>query len=229
MNVLKCHRSQRMGLRRDLRYSDIYCEYYCLQIVHWCKVSFIPSLCHHLSFLPSILNAPSPTTTWKHQSIPCCIDYCTLGLWMDSHHSSHMHRHRIVCQHQSIFQFHNIERRGKKNKRRGRDKNTEGIKDGFQHIFTLICEKLYSLLVASESSSLLSWLPRSISCLLKCINMTHVKGLKVEGTWILWGLEFIQWMGIKGAAASIMEVIVNEVSDCDKNCRLTPISCKKIT
>ena len=64
----------------------------------------LPSLCHHLSLLPSLppslllsflpsflpsflkFNLPlhlpyiSPLAIWKHQSILCCIDYCTLPL-----------------------------------------------------------------------------------------------------------------------------------------------------
>lgn len=132
MNVLKCQCSQQMGLRRDFRYFDIYRDCHSPEKVLWGTIcpfypvqpnppflplpsalpSFLPSFLPSLkSISPSIFPTPPTHFVWKHQSILCCIDYCTLALsrWTALIH----HTHGAVCQqHQSIFHFHNRERRG---------------------------------------------------------------------------------------------------------------------
>lgn len=132
MNVLKCQCSQQMGLWRGLQVfwhlprtpeSREGTLRYNLSLLSCPTKSTLPSITICPPFLPSFLPSlksispsifptPPPThSVWKHQSILCCIDYCTLALsrWTALIH----HTHGAVCQqNQSIFHFHNTERRG---------------------------------------------------------------------------------------------------------------------
>lgn len=134
MNFLKCHCSKWMG-HEELkafwhllwallsREGTLLCN---LSLLSISTKSTLPFTINWLSLLPSLRSISSPHlptfpphAIWKHPSIPSCIDYGTLALsgWTALIHQTHS----TEChQHQSIFHFHNKEKREGKWKKKNR-------------------------------------------------------------------------------------------------------------